>query len=59
MSTAEAIAFIEHVRQTHVAWTLYLDAGGEVDVELVGDVAHHTECIEGYDVVLSILRGAA
>lgn len=52
-----AIAIIEDSRDTHVKWVeslecvpLRLEDGG------VGDIDHHLQCIEGYDLVLDVLR---
>lgn len=52
----DVVAFIVHVRGTHVEWMEFLERGGEIDTDVVGDIAHHEECIAGYDAVLAYLR---
>jgi hypothetical protein len=53
-----AIATIEDSRYSHVAWRDALKDGHELPHELIGDLAHHQKCIEGYDQVLDVLRRA-
>lgn len=52
----DIVAFIDHVRDTHVQWIEFLERGGEADTDQVGDIAHHEECIAGYDAVLAYLQ---
>ena len=64
MTAAErAIAVIEHSRQTHVDWVEYLRDNPEAaneprpQVDVAGNIAHHSEVIADYDLVLAVLRG--
>lgn len=57
-----AIDVVENSRRTHVEWGAWLkenpDAALEPrpQVDVAGDIAHHDECIAGYDHVLKVLR---
>ena len=56
---AEAIRIIEDSRRTHVEWIEYLAKFGDdlrPHEEIAGDAAHHREAVEGYDLVLRVLR---
>jgi hypothetical protein len=65
---ATAIGVIEDSRRTHVEWLTWLEqatgvcaaegcgADHHADVKIVGDADHHRRCIEGYDLVLRVLR---
>ncbi len=50
--------FLEKCRETHVLWVAFLESGKEYvpSKEHVGGVAHHRECILGYDKALELLR---
>jgi len=51
------LRFLEECRKTHVEWVEFLEIGAEhvLSAEHVGDVAHHRECILGYDRALELL----
>ena len=53
------LRFLEKCRETHVQWVDFLESGKEYvpSAEHVGDVAHHRECILGYDRALALLGG--
>lgn len=56
-----AIATIEDSRSTHVYWLEYFrrdPQAARTHTGDVGDAAHHQQCIEGYDQVLSVLQAA-
>lgn len=53
-----AIRLLREMRETHVHWADYLRGGGELEHEMIGDLAHHEECIRGYDEILKFVRTA-
>lgn len=67
----DAIAVVNESRQTHVAWLEYFEAAAtscqaagcgrdhSADRTLVGDEAHHRQCIAGYDRVITTLEAAS
>jgi hypothetical protein len=61
--TAMAIAMIRDARESHVVWVDHYrdkpDWLTEADLELVGDLAHHENCITEYDHVLTVLTKVA
>ena len=52
------LLFLEECRETHVRWVNFLDSKTEYVPSKgdVGDVAHHLECVKGYDRALALLR---
>ena len=59
---ATALKIIEDSRRTHVEWVDYLSKFGadlRPHEEIAGDAAHHREAVEGYDLVLRVLRSLA
>lgn len=60
-----AIEIIRHSKETHVEWINYIRNYPEEatkpapEIETAGDVAHHQECIDNYDLVLRVLEGRA
>ena len=62
MTEQEAvIAIVEDSRETHVQWRDWLTKHPDDPAVAagVGDLTWHTECVENYDRVLAVLRGAA
>ena len=53
----QAIATVQHSRQTHVAWLEHIKSCNcqEWAGRTVGDAEHHRACIAGYDQVLAVL----
>lgn len=58
-----AIEIVESSRQTHVEWRDYWLSTDcscktcDLQKDAAGDLAHHEQCIEDYDLVLQVLRG--
>lgn len=56
----EAIRIVEESRRTHIRWRNFLlrnpDHPTETEYGDVGDLTHHRECIQGYNLVLAVLR---
>ncbi len=54
-----AIAFTERNKWTHECWVKYLEAGGVLPDDKVGDLGHHQGCVDGYEHVLTVLEEVA
>ena len=51
------LRFLEECREARVEWVEFLEIGAEYvpSAGHAGDVAHHRECISGYDKALELL----
>ncbi len=54
-----AIAFAERNKCSHEGWVEYLEAGGTLPNDMLGDLAFHRDSVNGYEHVLAVLRELA